>query len=1679
MEEIVSEDFPEAQASTTDADAPQSTWTDEDTEEEEDGTWEDLLKDGDEFPTDFSMDFEDPDWAVNESIDMKADGKEGSYVDSTRMFKLRRNLDQLDSFYRQKELNVLKAREELKACRLHLAELGEVRDDLETEIEKEIQAENSVAVFRLRARHKCLCVQLQEEEELEAHLGMVLQEHELELCEVEVELSRFLSLRQQVEQDEKNFNAQKQEKHNQRVQREKNIAKGARLRVLRAKNEQEKALREQAELDQRRRDQALLSQKKAAVFLKQTLNRMRQKESEREGKRKEQMKKRMEAAASLKANIAATQEKLCVRQVKEKARLQEQKEHENHQKETLQAAGVNSIRLMHLQKAQEDLHRKQEAFQERQKARRIEIVSKLLLEDEMKEKRQALLYQPTPPHVTQSSALKQREQRLLQSILPPSTPAEREAGLTQRPASSRVSSRSDVSSSVDFIKDERSSKGSEAAEREGEEREYLFEPEFTGLWSRMHRDFTRTTDEHIPVKESNPWSMKTTLERSLASKAAKKTAGGKEFKKAFVSKPEMVLFKDFDVGKTYKKKIILTNVSHSTNYCRLLGVSQNLVDFISVSFEPPGPLSAGMACELEAVYKPLLNENLDGEIQLQSATGPFSVPIKCTVKRCEMVVDSRLIDFGTHVVGQTISRVITLTNRGALGTRFALAPHSTNRLPPQLSKHPSPTTQVPADSSSVKAAALNPVPEQIEPEVQSTACISSTEVQTDSPPTSCKDGFDAEATGADQSSEDKCLDLSFTGIGSQDHGSEVTEISIGEIHEGEVSPFSSVKLPVVFTPTIPGETKLDIQITFSQPECEAIMVSACGIAESVPVWVTKPSMDLRICMYDRLYQDSIEVQSRANTALKVTFEVCKEMKNHMDILPKTGFIQAKSSFRAQLKFLPRRSLPVDAKSLFDQDTGVLEVPLVIQVADQVRPVSFTVHAVVTTSDLEFDRTEVDFGHCSVFESVRTSVRLTNRSLLPQDFGFVGIPKFIDVQPNDGFGTLLPLQSLEIDLIFSASKAEEYNFQLTCKSGINRDFLLSCCAIGVRPLLELSDSLVEFCGTAVGDRSTAVLYVVNSYTSPNKFTHPAPRIGKNPIPPVGPRLFTFATPENSEITVSPASGRVLPGKRCLVQVSFSPLLSDEDIRAEAAQLLCRSEETRVLESQKANAPTANKTETQQETKKGRKSSSNHGSGKQAVKERGSKTSLTPKNDSPLQPPNPAEIQNGSDEYAAGKASLLRSFKERFSRYVIPCFVSNGDIMQQESEEPIYSPHNTLYLELHCPAIRPLLVVISNNGETTINFNQVILGQKVLKRVTVQNISSETVKLKSSLMGLNGPFSVQNAMREVRPGDTHTLLLAFTPASAKKYCEKLEVSCSKMALEFTLCGEGIKPLVTCSPEGGVMNFGDVLEKETTTQTFTLQNSSSVPVQFRVLLDSLSNHSISRSLPAFLSSHSTPHSTLGTQNYSGQSVFSVAPAEGAVGPGKTQDITVTFQPDHKSRHYRDTLRVQLLNKQTVCVKELRGAAWCHNMFVCGGDALDVCSESLIPNHIYNPAETEHTEGEKPPTPVLLTMRSVYGEGRMMAAMREIEVGCIRTSQPVAKKNVEFLWEKMEALQQHGFSVDPSKGSVEAGHRRTITVTWTPSAGHTPNEVIQVCVPLILRGDETEVYNVTLLAYTSHSKH
>jgi hypothetical protein len=72
---------------------------------------------------------------------------------------------------------------------------------------------------------------------------------------------------------------------------------------------------------------------------------------------------------------------------------------------------------------------------------------------------------------------------------------------------------------------------------------------------------------------------------------------------------------------------------------------------------------------------------------------------------------------------------------------------------------------------------------------------------------------------------------------------------------------------------------------------------------------------------------------------------------------------------------------------------------------------------VTPAAIACDTSSIDFGETSVLESVVKTIKLTNLSALKQNFGFTDVPAYASVQPNDGFGTLLPFETISLDVIF--------------------------------------------------------------------------------------------------------------------------------------------------------------------------------------------------------------------------------------------------------------------------------------------------------------------------------------------------------------------------------------------------------------------------------------------------------------------------------------------------------------------------------------------------------------------------------------------------------------------------------------------------------------------------------------
>ncbi|KFQ54202.1 Uncharacterized protein KIAA1751, partial [Pelecanus crispus] len=284
------------------------------------------------------------------------------------------------------------------------------------------------------------------------------------------------------------------------------------------------------------------------------------------------------------------------------------------------------------------------------------------------------------------------------------------------------------------------------------------------------------------------------MEESQTGIFHKQIASGHEYKGGtFYSKPSCIHFKDFDVGQIYKKKIVLINASYSVNFCRLVGISEWLKDFISIHFDPPGKMSAGMSCELVVTFKPMINETLEGEVMFMAQTGSFSVPLKCTAKRCVLALDKELIDFGSHVVGETISQTINLTNSGALGTRFKV----------QMSA---------GDSSTCRATAKS------SPGMVERTCDELTAIPVPCPPALLGEQL---GQGVLNSRSDLDTDNACNLVKLSPEETPV-EIMLGKVTQGEVEPFSSVKLQVIFVPAIPGDVRAEFVIVFDNSDCKPV-----------------------------------------------------------------------------------------------------------------------------------------------------------------------------------------------------------------------------------------------------------------------------------------------------------------------------------------------------------------------------------------------------------------------------------------------------------------------------------------------------------------------------------------------------------------------------------------------------------------------------------------------------------------------------------------------------------------------------------------------------------------------------------------------------------------------------------------------------------------------------------------
>ena len=184
---------------------------------------------------------------------------------------------------------------------------------------------------------------------------------------------------------------------------------------------------------------------------------------------------------------------------------------------------------------------------------------------------------------------------------------------------------------------------------------------------------TENTNERKPIvlTDLQKLKIKETLKKMDENLVQPQYSVGKIFTgPGFASNPEKIIYKDFEIGKTFSVTIELVNRSYSFNSYRLIPLEDEIRDFFDIDYKPPGRIPSGMSAFMTLKFTPMVDKDYFSHLKLLSETGLVSIPIECLSKKCVIEIDNPIVDFGDIVIGQFINKNLILNNKGALSCKY-------------------------------------------------------------------------------------------------------------------------------------------------------------------------------------------------------------------------------------------------------------------------------------------------------------------------------------------------------------------------------------------------------------------------------------------------------------------------------------------------------------------------------------------------------------------------------------------------------------------------------------------------------------------------------------------------------------------------------------------------------------------------------------------------------------------------------------------------------------------------------------------------------------------------------------------------------------------------------------------------------------------------------------------------
>lgn len=598
---------------------------------------------------------------------------------------------------------------------------------------------------------------------------------------------------------------------------------------------------------------------------------------------------------------------------------------------------------------------------------------------------------------------------------------------------------------------------------------------------------------------------------------------------------------------------------------------------------------------------------------------------------------------------------------------------------------------------------------------------------------------------------------------------------------GSIGGYASSTIKISFKPERPAQLSFLLRFKFSSPD-EAFKsftkdLPFIAVGADVPVFLDNDTIDFGVCFYNELYRGSLTARNRSTLSQRFTIESPPNAEKFIEFQPKMGFIQPHQTFQISIKLRTSQAI----KQLMQPDSQTCTFPFKLLVVNQVLPVNFSISMLPSPTKLVFDPPSLDFGTFATTEIRNLDLKITSTLQVPVDFGFVRLPNGVSIQPWDGFGLLMPNETVELQVGFQSPLSKKHEFEITVCTLQGSKFIIPCTANVISNAITLSSTQIDFEATPLGEETKFPLVVTNVRSSPVD--------------------IEFETPE--DFFFDPVVATIPAGSTQNVLLTFRP------------------------------TPPIQNTASQTSTSEKSASTKEKGKEKAKHKEKDSKDSKD-KGKKGAQPQ-----QEQQQEQKAPAALIAPDFTFKIYDNNIACFWKSGN---SSGRHHIALRAASVLPQIFVSALkignRPTHTEkLIDLGMKNVNYGTVALGQYLDAEITLTNASKKPAPVKYECDV--GSFEVLSPPMDIPPRGSGTIKVRFTPALQYKFESILKISHlnrpnSRVTLK--LSGEGAAPSIDLSAER--IDFGHVMVGQTVSRAISVKNNAAFELKYLYRLNPDSN-------------------------------------------------------------------------------------------------------------------------------------------------------------------------------------------------------------------------------------------------